>query len=237
MEYTIEEAKEIINNDKLYYFQTLFNEELNDKNFIGKFSNYILFNLNESSLIFPLLLMFSFISIVISFFNLFFTISLILPFYLIINFFLYFKFRKKINLNNNVFQYNFNDFFYNKNKKVDKFNKKISKLSKEDKILFEKLCENNSLLDSKKSITYSVMNNIIYHTDIDTLKENKNFIFDYLKSPLFKQLSKWNKDFLLEKFETRLKEQTFDDKINILEKKITPLLNNNKNKNKIVKNL
>ena len=233
--YTIEEINDLINNNKIDYFQEEFQDELEYKNFLGSFLHGIYSDSDSFMIIWFLTIT---LSGILPFLSLFFLPVILIPIFLLFYSILFFKHRNKVNFHNSVFEKNFKEIYFGEENLTNNINNKINKLSNKNKTLFKKFAKNENLSNSKVYISYSIMYDYVYYENIDGLKENQEIIFEYLRSPLFKKNSDYRKNYLLEKFEDRLKEQTFDEKIDLLKNKITPSVNEtNKEEKSVIKNL
>ena len=65
------------------------------------------------------------------------------------------------------------------------------------------------------------MLNKLYFSKLDDIKENKQIIFNYLKSKNFKNLPTFEQNYFIEMFEQKINKATSSEKVALLEKNIT----------------
>lgn len=216
-----------LNNGKLEYFQETFNNELKKKNFLGNlFSDIYSTGETTFNFYFAFIITFLVTSIFIEFKILLFAV----PFFIFMFYFTY-KYNnmlKKINLSKKTVKINFARYMYNE-EDIKSINNKINKLSKADIELLNKVSSNaGSLKRGSKNILYDMVWSKLYWSNLDEIKENKDIIFNYLKSKHFKELSDYSKNNMIEKVEEKMDKATHSDKVALLEEKYNKNINNDK---------
>lgn len=208
---------ESLKNEKLEYFKNIFEEESKRKNFLGSLFHKAL--KNSENLFFSLGFSLVIILILFNFFN-FYSLFFTIPY---VSFFSYYMLKYKnlflkIKLDKKVITTNFSKYLCN-NKEIDSLNNKINQLTNSDLHLLTKIFSKNYFIQDSHIIIYSLLLDKLYFSKLDDIKENKQIIFNYLKSKNFKNLPTFEQTYFIEIFDQKMNKATSSEKVALLEKK------------------